>query len=75
VSAEPDGGSTKRRRGYAGGGANEAGSAHRADFAAYLAAHGLADTKIRIGDSIDPGVPRWLSMIIWLGSSVSVAAG
>lgn len=60
MSAEPDGGSTTRRRGYAGGGANEGGSAHRAGLAAYLAAHGLADTTVRVGDGSEPGVPRWL---------------
>ena len=67
MSAEPDR-STKRRRGYASGSANEAGSAYRAGLAAYLAAHGLADTKIRIGDGIEPGVPRRL----WFETSSAV---
>ena len=68
VSAGTDDDSGKRRRGPAGGRANEAGSAHRAGLAAYLAAHGLADTTVRIGDGVEPGVPRWL----WFETSSAV---
>lgn len=68
MSAESDGTSGRRRLGGAGGRANEGGSAHRAGLAAYLAAHGLADVKIRIGDGVEPGVPRWL----WFETSSAV---
>jgi hypothetical protein len=65
---ESNGGSAKRRRGSAGGRAAEGGSTYRAGFAAYLAAHGLADTTLRIGSGVEPGIP----VLLWLETSSAV---
>jgi hypothetical protein len=51
-----------------GGRANEGGSSYRSGLAAYLAAYGLSDVPVRLGDGRSPGAPTQM----WLESTNEV---